>query len=355
VLRLVAAMAVVATTPAAAQVDPGDQNPAPIRALSVDGGYAVRFNNGGVSEGFYRFSYRGGMVRGSGTPFQSASALDLLAPAPLKAEGDVPGMMLTYEVSESALSGGLLDAIGAKELPLPGLEGLHLRGTAQLSIDDQLDHLQTAIGLESPPLRLPGAGGTGITNWIVVGAVVERRDATDNDELDVDLALGTFRSFVGKALGWRKSGSVWRTAQKLERDILSIAPTLAAARELAPTLRAIPANQRTSLQTALLDLIVEAEEEGAWTRTVHEFAGGQADAITDQPTAAVYAEWSGWVDAAETPTTGRFKSLFTASLDYWFLPAQDDLLLRFRYELGYERSAPTIRRNQLLISIGVRR
>lgn len=354
-LLLVALVSAVTAFPAPAQVSAGDQNPAPIRALSVDGGFAARFGSGAESGTYYRFSYQGSMVREAGTPFKAASSLDLLAPSPLKAAGDVPGLMLRYEVSEATLSGGVLDALGAKELGLPGLEALDLRGTAQLSADDRLDHIQAAVGLESPPLRLPGLAGTGITNWVVLGANVERRDATDNDQLDVDLALGTFRSFVGKALGWRKSASVWRTSQKIEQDILTLAPTLAGARELKATLDAIPAARRTMLQQSLLDLITDVEAESAWSKAVHEFAAGQADAITDQPTAALYAEWSGWADLASTPSEGRFKSLFTASLDYWFLPRQDDLLLRFRYEFGFERAVPTVRRNQLLISIGVRR
>ena len=341
--------------PLAAQGTPGDQNPAPIRAISVDGGYAVRFDGQGGSDGYYRFSYLGGMVRESGTPFRAADHLDLLAPAPLAASGDVPKIAFSYEMQRAEIGGGVLDALGAKELALPGLEALRLRGTAFLATDDRFDHLQTAVGLESPPFRFPGLGGSGISNWVVVGANVERRDATDNDQLDVDLALATFRSFVGKALGWRKSGSVWRTADKLEHDLLTLAPTLAAAKALRPRLDSIPAARRTLLQQSLLDLITETEVETEWRGTVHEFARGQADAITDQPTASIYAEWSGWADLRDAPAEGRFKSLFTASLDYWFLPRQDDLLLRFRYEFGFERALPTVRRNQLLISVGVRR
>jgi hypothetical protein len=189
---------------------------------------------------------------------------------------------------------------------------------------------------------------------MVIGVNAERRESTDSGGQDVNVALATFRTFVGKAVGWRKSADVGKTAGKIKHDLLELAPTRAAAVELESKLKEIPASQRSVLQQTLLDAIPEAADDAAWLATVQEMALGQADAITDQPTAALYGEWSGWVDLAGHPSSGRFRSLFTVSLDYWFLPRRDDVLLRLRYELGYERATPELRLNQLLASVGVR-
>lgn len=330
------------------------QDPAAIRSLSVDGGYALRFGDASTSDGFYRVVYQGKPVKESGTPFKWARAIDLLAPTPAKVAGDIPTIRLRYENSDAYADGGLLEVLGAKQLPIAALSKLHLRGTAQISGDVKLRQIQAAVGLESPPVRLPGLAGTGISNWLVVGLNAERREATDAEVGDSTLALGTFRSFVGKALGWRKSANVEQTTAKIVHDLFGLAPTHAAAIALKPKLDAIPAATRTVLQQTLLDLIPEVTTDAEWETKVRALATGQAEAITDQPTAALYAEWSGWVNLSSKAMDDRFRSLVTASLDYWFLPRRDDVLLRVRYERGYERASPATERNQLLISIGLR-
>jgi len=340
--------------PVALAAQAGDQNPAPIQSISADGGYAVRFGPGGGTDGYYRVSYHGKLVRERGTPFKRASALDLLAPALEHPGGDVPQIALRYENDQAAAGGGLLSALGARPLPLAGLSGLGLRGTAEVGADIKLTHLQVAVGLETPPVRLPFLGQGGISNWLVFGVSGERREAIDNGGKDANVALATFRSFAGKAFGWRKSTDVAKTEAKIVHDVLELAPTRAAALTLQARLDSIPAGQRTLLQQTLLDLVPETTTDSGWSTAVREMAKGQADAITDQPTLAVYSEWSGWVDLAGHPGNGRFQSLFTASVDYWFLEARDDVLLRLRYELGYERVDPTARKNRLLISLGIR-
>lgn len=340
--------------PALLQAQAGLQNPAAIGSLSADAGYAVPFGSGSGTEAYYRIVYDGRLVRERGTPFKRASSLDLLAPALQSAAGDVPQISLRYENSQAFAGGGLLSALGAKELPLGGLGRLGIRGTAQAGADIKLEHVVAAIGLESPPVRIPGLGRGGFSNWVVIGLNGERREATDSGGKNVNVGLATFRSFVGKAFGWRKSAEVAVTARKIVHDVLELAPTRAAALALEARLDSIPAARRTVLQQTLLDLIPEAATDDEWAAKVREMANGQADAITDQPTLAVYTEWSGWVDLAGHPTGGRFQSLFTASLDYWFLRTRDDVLLRLRYELGHERADPTVRKNQLLISLGLR-
>jgi hypothetical protein len=355
-LRVIALALVVARPVAfggALTAQAAAQNPAPIRAISADGGYAVRFAAGSKSEGWYRVTYQGKLIREQGTPFKSAKALDLLAPPSKKAAGDVPALLLRYENDQTFAGGGLVSALGAKELPLAGLSKLGLRGTAQAASDIKLKHIEAAVGLETPPARVPGLAGRGVSNWIVVGVDAERREATDSGGNDVNLALATFRNFVGKAVGWRKSANVERTAAKIVHDLLELAPTREAALRLRAHLDSIQP-PRPDLQQAILDAIPEAKTDSDWVAKVKEMGVGEADAITDQPTAALYAEWSGWVDLASTPSSGRFRSLFTASLDYWFLPSRDDVLLRLRYEMGYERASPDLKRNQILVSVGIR-
>jgi len=332
----------------------GNQNPAPVRTFSIDGGYAFRFDSAAKNQGFYRVAYKGKPVREYGTPFKHASSLDLVSPKLTKAAGDVPELAFRYEHDAASAEGGLLEALGAKQLPLPGLSSLGLRGVAQLGSDSKLEHIQAAVGLETPPVRVPGFATGGFSNWLVFGVNAERREATDSAP-DVNLALATFRGFVGKAFGWRKSADVNETAAKLVKDILELAPDKAAGVALAKQiLDSIPADGRTTIQGLLIDLASEAETDSAWVTTVRELAFGHADAITDQPTLAFYTEWSGWVDLASNPKDKRFRSLFTVSLDYWPLEARDDVLLVLRYELGYERATPQAKKDQLLVTVGLR-
>ena len=332
----------------------GNQTPAPVNAISIDGGYAFRFGSNGKNESYYRVEYRGRPVREHGTPFKSARALDLLAPKLDSAGGDVPTIALRYENAQAYAAGGVIEALGAREVPLAALTSLGLRGAARIGADAKLNRITAAVGLETPPFRLPGLANSGVTNWIVFGVNGERREATDSVGPDASYALGTFRLFVGKAFGWRKSADVNQTAAKLVKDILELAPTKPAAVTLKTRLDSIPANRRTPLQQSLLDAIPEAATDADWVSTVRQLAFGEADAITDQPAAALYAEGSGWVNAEKEPSGGHFRSLFTVTLDYWFLPRRDDVLLKLRYELGYEHADPTTKKNHLLITVGVR-
>jgi hypothetical protein len=352
VTSAVAALALVAS---GASAQAGLQNPAPVRAITIDGGYAFRFDSAGENEGYYRLAYKGKPVREKGTPFKRATSLDLVAPKLTKAGGDVPTLAFRYEHDAASAGGGLLEALGAKELPLSGLSSLGLRGVAQMGADSKLDHIQAAVGLETPPVRVPGFAQTGASNWLVIGINAERREATDSTP-DVNLALATFRGFLGKAFGWRKSADVNQTAAKLVKDILELAPTHKDAVALSQRIQdSIPVvTDRTPVQRLIIVLATEVETDAAWTTGVRDLAFGHADAITDQPTAAIYTEWSGWLDLASDPTSGRFRSLFTATVDYWFLHARDDVLLSLRYELGYERATPQAKKNQFLVTIGLR-
>lgn len=334
----------------------GAQNPAPINAFEIDLGRRLDFRPGGRDESHQRLTYKGALVREQGTPFKAASGLDLTAPAPdpeaVAAAGDRHRWELRYENRSAALGGSLLEAQGVQPFALAGIEKLDLRGSAAVATADRGTYL--AIGLESPPLRIPGLAGREVSNWLVFGVNGERSPAATGGG-STDRQHLTYRAFVGKAFGWRKSADVGKTAARLEQEILKQAPTLDEARVLAKKIRAAAASGTpTDLQTLLLDAVDEARDDADWAAQVRLVAAQEADAITDQPTLAVYVESSGGYSVSGRGEGPRLRSLHTATIDYWFLPGRDDTFLRLRYENGHEWTAPTVRRNHVILSLGLR-
>jgi hypothetical protein len=343
---LLATLALAAPLSAWAQasLDPaaaGAQYPAPVSGFNLEGGKQYNYRDAAKNDSYYRLTYKGGLVDEKGTPFKLASGLDIAAPASAASAvgaGDRTKWFLRYE--------------GVQPVALRGVEKLALRGTAAVASDEEGKNVHFAVGLETPPMRLPGLRGTEVSNWLVFGVNAQRQKASETQSPD-NHALLTYRAFVGKAFGWRKSADVGQTASKLEREMLAQAPTLADAKLLEVKLKKIPAAQRSSLQQLLLDAIPEAESDADWVDTVRSMARGQADAITDQPTVSAYAEASGWYTAGGTleGDRRRFKNLLTITLDYWFMPSRDDLFARLRYESGYEWALPQVRKNQLFASV----
>jgi len=341
-----------AATPADLAVEA--QNPSPASAIEIDAGYRFDLGPGAASESFSRVSYFGELVRSTGTPFKYAHGIDLLAPAVPTGAGDRNRLALRFEKGTATIGGSLLAAEGVQPLALRGLEKLQLRGTAWAAGDPENGSLQYAVGLESPPARIPGMAHSQASNWIVLGVNAQRQESDAATTTISGSELLTYRSFLGKAFGWRKSADVGKTAAEIAGVFLSQAPTYAQAQDLAGKIESTPANSRTQLQQVFLDTVTEAESEGNWTATVRAMALGHADAITDQPTVSVYAESSGWYTFAGDPQGRKLKNLITATVDYWLLPTRDDVFLRVRYENGYDRALPTERRNQLLVSVALR-
>jgi hypothetical protein len=333
---------------------PAAQNPAAIDTFEVEGGYDFRFASGAEDEDYYRISYLGSLIRSEGTPFKYAQGLDLTAPALSTGAGDRNALALRYEKGTTTVGSELLEAEGVKPIPLRGLETLHLRGTALVGADLQTNMIQAAVGLESPPLRIPGFQRTAASNWLVFGANGQRQENTDSASQDANFGLLTYRAFLGQAFGWRKSADVEQTAAKLVQALLEQAPDLDKAREAAAKIEAIPANQRTKLQQLFLDTVGDTTSGADWQKTVRDIAFGTADAITDQPTLSVYIEASGWYEFAGSTHDDKLKSLVTATIDYWPLPRTDAFFLRARYEHGYERAAPDTKKDHLLVSVAVR-
>ncbi|HWR57790.1 MAG TPA: hypothetical protein VN328_02785 [Thermodesulfovibrionales bacterium] len=334
------------------------QNPAPINAFEIEGGYKINFKSGGRSEGYYRISYKGSLVKSEGTPFKDASGLDLAVPALTSGSGDRNKWSLRFEKGTTTIGGGLFEASGVQPIALRGLEALDLRGTAIVAGDTNGKNIQLAAGLESPPFRIPGFKNTQVSNWVVFGVNAQRRQGSDSGNDSKNFGLFTYRAFLGKSFGWRKSADVAKTASKIAEDFTRQAPTYEDAKKVAEKIRKIAANQRTSLQQLFVDAVTEAGSEENWKKTVIDIAHGNTDAVTDQPALAIYAEDSGWYSFAGSSDGGRLKNLLTVTLDYWFLPSTivkgDNAFLRLRYENGYERAVPTDRKNQLLLSINLK-
>lgn len=355
--------------PAAGAIEADAQNPAPISAFELETGRRFELLPNGKDESMYRLSYKGALVRSEGTPLKFSSGLDLAAPAApaaagsAAAAGDRHQWTFKYENRTAILGGSLLEAEGVQSIAIGGIEKLDLRGTAALATSKQGTFV--AVGLETPPFRIPGLAGREVTNWIVFGVNAQRSpsDISSGDGTR-DRALATYRAFVGKAFGWRKSASMSATAERIEKEVLKQAKNLDEAKAMERKIRAAIATggDPTFAQIKLLGAIDEAEadteksktKEQRWTEAIRSAARQIAEAEDTRPTVAVYAESSGWYTARGNSEGKRARNLLTATLDYWFLPNRDDTFLRLRFENGYEWTFPATKRKQLFLSLAVR-
>jgi hypothetical protein len=354
----------------ASGAEAGAQNPAPVNAFELEAGRRFDLLPNGKDDSTFRLTYKGALVRSEGTPLKFSSGLDLAAPAlpggGAAAAGDRNQWSLKYENRTAALGGSLLQAEGVQPIVFGGVEKLDLRGTAAIATD--ASGTSISAGLETPPVRIPGLAGREVTNWLVFGVNALRSPAAGKagpGAGNEDRALVTYRLFVGKAFGWRKSASIAATAQRIEKDVLAQARTLDDAKLIERKIRAAIAagGDPTFAQTKILAAIDEAEadkdknktKEQRWADAVRSAARQIADAEDTRPTVAAYAESSGWYNTGRGSTDGkRTRNLLTATLDYWFLPDRDDTFLRLRYEDGYEWSSPNQRRKQVFLSVSVR-
>lgn len=330
------------------------QYPAAVNSFEIDYGHKSDYREGGRSETYRRITYKGALVRSAGTPLKYASSLDLAAPPVTAGAGDRYKLAFRYEEGTAKVGGGLFEAMGVEPFTLRALEKLDLRGSAFVGGDTDGKVQQAAIGVETPPARIPGFRNTQWSNWLVFGVNAQRQEVADSPEGDTSFGLLTYRAFLGKMFGWRRGDST-TNARKLADEILKHAPDLEKGKALAKSIEAqTPAASRSSVQQLVIDAVSEARSEAAWESTVRQLALGDAQAMAEQPTFAVYAESSGWYAASRPFEGSRFKSLFTLTLDYWFMPQRDDVFLRARYENGHERAAPLDRKNQLLVSVGLK-
>lgn len=330
------------------------QNPAAVNAIEITGGYKFDFNGKNLDKGFYSIGYKGSLVKSEGTPFKFAKGIDLAAPVSEIGTGDKNSFAIKYENGTTTVNSGLFEANGVLPLNLAGFEKLNLRGNANVAADAKFETIQFSAGLESPPLRIPGFATTQYSNWIVLGVNANRQEATNNKVDDKISGLITYRVFLGKAFGWRKSADTSITAAKISETILKQAPKYSDALIIRDKVQAIPANKRNSLQQLFLDTIIEAESEEYWQTTVHDMAFGRADEITDQQTFSLYVENSGWCSFADKLGKHRLENLLTATLDYWPITTNDNILIRLRYENGYEYALPNEKKDQILLSANLK-
>lgn len=357
-LALTAAFEALAQAPAPNldQLTKEAQYPAPVNTFEIELGHKTNYRQDGKNETYRRITYKGSLVRSEGTPFKYATGLDLAAPPIPAGAGDRNKLAFRYEEGSARVGGGLFEAMGVEPFNLRAIEGLDLRGTAFVGGDTNGKILQAAVGVETPPTRLPLLKDTLWSNWLVFGVNAQRQEATDSETDDRNFGLLTYRAFVGKAFGWRKRGDVATNARKIADDILRKVPTLAQAKTLAAQLeKNVKAGQRlASWQQLIYDAATDATSDATWESTVRKLALGDSQAVAEEPTYAVYFESSGWYTAGRPFEGSRFKNLFMLTADYWPVPQRTDIFLRARYESGYERATPTERKNQLIVSVGLK-
>jgi hypothetical protein len=325
--------------------------PAPARTFEIEGGYRVPVREGEDSESYYRISYLGELIDSAGTPQSVAQHFEITEAKPQHSGGDRSALELSLESGATTLGGTLFELNGAMPLEFRGLGSL--RGAAYVTSDSELDNLKAAVGLETRPIRIPGMSKHGITNWLVLGVMGERSEATDDGTQDSTYGLVTARLFLGKAFGWRKSAQPELVAQAIAASILEAAPDLEAGKRLVDELSARPANTLTKPQATLIDAVGDFPGGPDWANYIRRTARGIADAITDQQTVSVYLEASGWNAFSVREGLPRRRGLVTLTADYWPLTIRDDLILRARYEWGYHRAAPDIKVNQFLVTLNV--
>lgn len=328
------------------------QSPAPISTFEIEGGYRLDLRSNGKDDSYYRIVYKGRQVTGEGTPFKHVQHINLAADQ-TQGAGDQSRLSFRYERGTASLNGGLFDALGIQPIRLTALERLNLRGTAFVGSNEDFDNLQVALGLQTRPYRLPGFQGTQWTNWIVFGAAAQRQEATDSNAADENFGILTVRAFAGKAFGWRKVGDSKKTAKALADSILQQAPSHEAAKKVYDELLKLERAKWTNLQILFHDAYNDFKPASGqtWEQVVRELTDGFAQAVSEEPTWALYAEASGWHGFAGNSQVNNTRGLLTATTDYWFVPGNQNVFLRLRYELGHERATPDVRRNQVLLSV----
>jgi hypothetical protein len=322
------------------------QTPAPVNTFDVNGGHKFGFGSE-TSEDFFRVSYLGSLVTSQGTPFTEAKSLDITE-QPTSNTGDRNKLDLRIEHGIAKLGGTLFSGEGVQPLNLTGLDRLQLRGTAFLG---GLEHgkLQFAAGLETKPYRFPGLTKTQASNWIVFGFNGQRQEDPNSTTGDKNFALGTYRAFVGKSFGYRKPGDLAAAAEHLSNLFLKAAPTLDDAQKVRADIEKIDPNKRSYEQQLFIDTVDDTTTPSDWQANVRADVAAGLEAYNSKPTISVYGESSGWYTFNGSDKS-HFRNLFTFTVDYWLIPAMDNVALRLRYENGYERAAPTDHKNHLLLS-----
>lgn len=345
-----------------------------LQGLSLDAGYLRQFSNGSDDALYYRLEYRGKELKAKGVPAKEANLQTPTRVKPLV--GGVSSLFFKLDRGSPKLDGGLFDSLGLAPI---NFGKTRLRGTAEISGRLDARQVNFAFGVETPEDTIRKALGIDkvlrkhfITNWIVVGAAGERRERDGSLGGDEDVALVTYRAFFGRADATVISEARIRTADMMEADIRKLLADYLALPDPNATNDPAEKERRKKLRDAFVAGL-EANPTRAGDRfrllllddqvpnILDRFSDEKIKGIVknyrtqkDRPSVALYLENSGWWTITD-PTAGRrFNNLFAATATYWMNPASDKpTFLRLRYENGRERGAPTVKKNMLLMTVGM--
>ncbi len=320
--------------------------------FEINAGYTDSFIKGVNSQSYFNLRLRGMDLITQGTKPQFATHLDLAGDQTQKPTNT--DWLISLE-NGSLSSGGLLKAIVGKKLDLPVFT--NLRGSAYFGGSKDFRNLTYAVGLETPQYPVPLFSGLPqVANWLAVGVQAQRSD-TNSGASHTDTGVLTVRAFVGKNLGVpsiksREARVPKAQVDKLVAGYLKLAPSAAEGKKIADGPHSSGAES----------IIAEAFQEGVGGNpdaSLQDWKAALAKVVTSDvaedlatPVVALFSEYSGYSTFAGKVVGDKAKGLFTASADWWLVPARDDMFLRFRYENGFERAAPTERKNHLIITLG---
>jgi hypothetical protein len=327
--------------------EPEAQNPSPIGSMRIDAGYQSNLREDAGEAFYYRLEYRGQLLRQKGTPFTySDPNKPIEEPELADPGGDTNNFALRLDRGSVETDSGIFDALGVRSFRLPRVLR-ELRGAAGFSGRLDGNQFNVAAGLETPPFH-PAAFvnrrmRAGITNWLIFGAFGERQERDENDGVDRDLALATYRAFAGKGFGWKASGRQEVFRNTLFDAVIAKAPTYEDAQRLDKEIvQKIEEGQQSQVEEIIHALANDAKPPD-WRDKVAAFLRGYAKArAKDHPTYAFWVDSAGWYAFSDVDGGKRFNNLLAITGTWWFNPdAAKPTYARIRYENGRERAAPT--------------
>jgi len=317
--------------------------------IEVAAGYLKSYVGSNDQESYYKILLHGKSFAERGQPIKVATHLDTVGSPSLGGQFD---WRLRFENGTLQPSGGVFEGLGAKDL---NLRGLHfLRGSALIAGDNDGKTINFAVGLESPQFGIPVfASGSEVANWFAVGVQAQRAETTDSPA-DANQGLITLRAFAGKEFGRPNEAAKLRELPKHQaqldakvNEVYQIADSKDRANYAIAHEKELGISKYTkSFLQAALD-----EEIDNWKQALENVARQDILENLSTPTFAAFTEYTSWYTFNGPSMGNRYKGLFTATIDYFMVPYSQDMYLRIRYESGFERGAPTQRKNNLMLAI----
>lgn len=332
--------------------------------IEIEYGYQWGYENN-ENEEYYRIKYEGDLLFNQGDKFvEYASNHGELSNVLEERQADGSQQRtfsITYENGIAAVGGGLLEAVGLKplNLELAGIGGIQLRGTGYLGSDSSFNNVNIALGVETSSFHLPFMRDTGWSNWVVFGVSAQRKEMSDS-VLDENYGVLTYRAFLGKHLLWATS-SENSNRNRIRDAILTAVPTYEDAVVWIENYdETIGDGIPSDLASSIKDILGEIDTSSTltnlqWQNKVREFAAVYNDPkLLQVPILSIYLESTGYHEFERELHSGpSLKNMFTATLDYRFVPGSEDIFLRLRYENGYERALDGIKNERLMLTLGL--